>query len=79
MAVTQTYTVFLPGLYVKVSALNIHKKQLINALKRGKNKNNATSNYITKVNTGSAYTGRKQGKFFISAVISSVQTQHGPL
>lgn len=35
-AVTQTYIVFLPGLYVKVSVLNIHKVEL------------ATSNYITK-------------------------------
>lgn len=36
-------------------ALNIHKGSLIMLLKRGKNRNHATSNYITKVNTGSVY------------------------
>lgn len=35
VAVTQTYIVILPSLYVKVSLLNIHKLSLIMVLKRG--------------------------------------------
>lgn len=72
-AVTQTYIVFLPGVYEEVSVLNIHKAELETASQKVKKNQLCHKQLYTKVNTGSLYSSRKQGKFliFISTIIAS--------